>query len=249
VTGVRQILREQGRIDVLVNNAGEKLHLSQSGDETTIEPEWLFATAAPPVALVDATFASIVELGRRGTGVHSRPVRLALRCRSDAADARSSYFGASVAFGAPRDTLVPSAADLDLPFTTHNAELADILAPELGRHLAQLHAAASTAHQVKRVVKRRLSGSPVTVGSVAKDLGTSLRTLQRRITAEGTTFRRILDEARQELVRQYLADPEIRISETAFLLGYQDANSFYRAFRTWEGTTPAHWRDGRGTPH
>jgi AraC-like DNA-binding protein len=163
------------------------------------------------------------------------------RCRGCA----EQLFRRLVAFGAPRDTLVLSAADLDLPFTTHNAEFADILAPELGRHLAQLHAAASTAHQVKRVVKRRLSGSPVIVGSVAKDLGTSLRTLQRRITAEGTTFRRILDEARQELVRQYLADPEIGISETAFLLGYQDANSFYRAFRTWEGTTPAHWRDGR----
>ena len=181
--------------------------------------------------------------------MHIRPVRLALRCRGDAEDARSSYFGVSVAFGAPCDTLVFSAADLDLPFTMHNAELAGILAPALERHLAQLHVAASTAHQVKLVVKRRLSGNPVTVGSVAKDLGTSLRTLQRRITSEGTTFRRILDEARQELVRQYLADPEIGISETAFLLGYQDANSFYRAFRTWEGTTPAHWRDGRGTPH
>lgn len=223
--------------------------LTPSGGDTAIEPEWPFATTAPPAAVVDATFASIIELGRRGTGTHIRPRRLALRCRPDAEDARSSYFGASIEFGASCNAMVLGAADLDLPFTMHNAELADVLAPELERHLAALHAEASTAHQVKQIVKRRLSGSPVTVGSVAKDLGTSLRTLQRRITAEGTTFRRILDEARQELVRHYLADPEIGISEAAFLLGYQDANSFYRAFRTWEGTTPAHWRDGRGTSH
>jgi NAD(P)-dependent dehydrogenase (short-subunit alcohol dehydrogenase family) len=59
----------------------------------------------------------------------------------------------------------------------------------------------------------------------------------------------IADAGSLVLVRQYLADLEIGISETAFLLGYQNANSFYRAFRSWEGTTPAHWRDARGTPH
>ncbi|WP_457334653.1 AraC family transcriptional regulator ligand-binding domain-containing protein [Rhizobacter sp. P5_C2] len=228
---------------------GEVLRLNPSGADTAIEPEWPFATTSPPAALVDATFASIIELGRRGTGTHLRPRRLALRCRRDGEEARSSYFGVSIEFGASCNALVLGSADLDLPFTMHNAELTDMLAPGLERHLADLHAVASTAHQVKQIVKRRLSASPVSVGSVAKDLGTSVRTLQRRITAEGTSFRRILDEARQELVRQYLADPEIGISEAAFLLGYQDANSFYRAFRSWEGTTPAHWRDARGTSH
>jgi AraC-like DNA-binding protein len=47
---------------------------------------------------------------------------------------------------------------------------------------------------------------------------------------------------RQELVRQYLLQPSIDTNEVAYLLGYEDPNSFYRAFRTWEGTTPAHWR-------
>jgi AraC-like DNA-binding protein len=229
--------------------AGEALRLSPSAGETAIEPEWPFATMPPPAALVDATFASIIELGRRGTGTHIRPRRLSLQCARDAEDTRSSYFGTGVEFGASCNVLVLSSVDLDLPFTMHNAELADILAPELERRLAELRAVASTTHQVKQIVKRRLSGNPVTIGLVAKDLGTSMRTLQRRITSEGTTFRSILDEARQELVRQYLADPEIGISEAAFLLGYQDANSFYRAFRTWEGTTPAHWRDGRATSH
>ena len=55
-------------------------------------------------------------------------------------------------------------------------------------------------------------------------------------------FRQLLLEARQELVHQYLTQPDVQVAEVAFLLGYEDANSFYRAFRTWEGTTPAHWR-------
>jgi AraC-like DNA-binding protein len=77
---------------------------------------------------------------------------------------------------------------------------------------------------------------------VAKELGMSARTLQRRITDEGATFRQLLLEARQELARQYLTQSSIEITEAAYLLGYDDANSFHRAFKTWEGTTPGHWR-------
>jgi AraC-like DNA-binding protein len=77
---------------------------------------------------------------------------------------------------------------------------------------------------------------------VARELGLSERTLQRRITDEGTTFRQMLNETRHELVRQYLGNASVEINEAAFLVGYEDPNSFYRAFRSWEGQTPAEWR-------
>ena len=53
--------------------------------------------------------------------------------------------------------------------------------------------------------------------------------------AYSTTFRTLLLEARQELAREYLNRPDIDVAEVAYLLGYEDSNSFYRAFRTWEG--------------
>ena len=71
----------------------------------------------------------------------------------------------------------------------------------------------------------------------------SERTLQRRIEEEGTTFRRLLTEARQELGRQLMSDPSVEIDKVAFLLGFQDSSSFYRAFREWEGMTPSEWRN------
>ena len=79
----------------------------------------------------------------------------------------------------------------------------------------------------------------------------SERTLQRRITEEGKTFRELLSEARQELGRQLLSNPSTDIDEVACLLGYQDRSSFYRAFRDWEGLTPLQWRElnGRDAPH
>jgi len=99
---------------------------------------------------------------------------------------------------------------------------------------------------VKWLLKQMLAGGRPDITDVARELGLGVRTLQRRIVEEGTTFRDLLLAVRQELVRTYLAQPGIQINEVAFQLGYEDTNSFFRAFRNWEGTTPSHWRmDGR----
>jgi AraC-like DNA-binding protein len=65
--------------------------------------------------------------------------------------------------------------------------------------------------------------------------------LQRRLTEEGITFQRLLEEARHELARHYLLHSSLELNQTAYLLGYEDANSFYRAFHHWEGTSPGQW--------
>ncbi|HEX9100614.1 MAG TPA: helix-turn-helix transcriptional regulator, partial [Polyangia bacterium] len=52
----------------------------------------------------------------------------------------------------------------------------------------------------------------------------------------------LLDEARLELARTYLADPHIKAVDVAFLLGFSDSSAFYRAFRRWTGMTPVEFR-------
>ena len=68
------------------------------------------------------------------------------------------------------------------------------------------------------------------------------RTLQRRLTDANASFKQLLTQARHEQAIEYLADPSLDIKEVAFLIGYEDQNSFYRAFRLWEGDTPSRWR-------
>ena len=116
------------------------------------------------------------------------------------------------------------------------------LHPHFENQLKEGRARKSILGQVKWVLRRLLSGSRPDLLMIAKELGMSERTLQRRITEEGTTFRQLLNETRHELVRQYLGNASVEITEAAFLIGYEDPNSFYRAFRSWEGKTPAEWR-------
>jgi AraC-like DNA-binding protein len=138
-------------------------------------------------------------------------------------------------------------ADLNRLFPGHNRELLDILTPALTAALSDYRAGGTVSEHVKVALKRRLPGGRPDVEGVAHDLGMSERTLQRRITDEGTTFRALLVEARQELCQQLLSDPSVDITEAACLLGYQDTSSFYRAFREWMGVTPSQWRERNGS--
>ena len=220
----------------------EELQIKVSKDECVIEPVWLHAQEETPPLLTDSAFASFVELGRRGTGHCVTPKRVELKRAAEATGFYETYFKGPIKFKARRNALVLHATDLDRPFLTYNAELLDMLNPQLERALEERRAQSSISEQVKWILKRRLAGSRPEISTVARELGLSDRTLQRRIIDDGATFRQLLLEARQELAHEYLNRPEMDVTEVAFLLGYEDSNSFYRAFRTWEGTTPSQLR-------
>ena len=74
----------------------------------------------------------------------------------------------------------------------------------------------------------------------------SARTLQRRLTDAGITFQQLVEDTRRELAHHYLKHSAFELNETAYLLGYEDANSFFRAFQLWEGTPPGEWRAQHG---
>ena len=96
-------------------------------------------------------------------------------------------------------------------------------------------------------IKRLLAGRRPDLRDVARELGVSTRTLQRRLGDAGVTFQQLLEDARRELARHYLLHSSLDLIETAYLLGYEDANSFFRAFQQWEAILARAL--ARGTSH
>jgi len=133
-------------------------------------------------------------------------------------------------------------ADLNKPFVSYNAELLDILVPALDRKLEQQSHSLTLAQQIRWVLRRRLTAGRPDIRSVATELAMSERSLQRKLTDEGLTFQGMLSDVRHQLALEYLADPKLTIMEVAYSLGYEDQNSFFRAFRQWENLTPTAWR-------
>ncbi|MFC4099159.1 helix-turn-helix domain-containing protein [Paenibacillus xanthanilyticus] len=220
----------------------ESLSIAEEGDRCAIELDWQSGGLSGPPLLAGITLAFLLELGRRGTGkpLTARLVEFA----QPMGDARAleAYFGCPVRTGASRNRLTLRRRDVDLPFITYNEELLDILTPALDHSLVERQSASTTSQTVIRIMKRRLTEGGLDMRSVARELGMSDRTLQRRLADEQASFKQLLTQARREQARAYLADPSLDIKEVAFLIGYEDQNSFYRAFRLWEGDTPANWR-------
>lgn len=104
--------------------------------------------------------------------------------------------------------------------------------------------APSFRDQVRAVLRRRLGRGVVDVDSVSRGLHVSARTLQRRLTAEGTRFQRLLDAERHEIAVDQVRRGK-RVREAAKAAGFAESASFCRAFRRWTGRTPEQFR-GRG---
>ncbi len=219
--------------------ACEFFRTEETKDAWTITKDWPFATEPEPAVSVDLSFIFLLELGRRGSGRHIRPRRIELIRSGPAAPELAAYFGGQIVFGSTRNAMTFHVDDLALPFPGHSPEFLDLVTPGLAAAFSELEEGAEIAERVKAALKRCLASGRPEVAVVARELGMSERTLQRRITQEATTFRALLSDARRELSQQLLGDPAIQIDEVTYLLGYQDTTSFYRAFREWAGISPA----------
>lgn len=220
----------------------EKIRVACRNGECAVEFIWLLAEDAEPALIVDLCLSWILSIGRRGIGSALTPLRLELTRKPAHREMLEEHFGCRVKFKATHNALIFRESDLDRPFVTHNAEMLAVLGPQLDAEL-RAHEARQTVHeQVKISLKRQLAGQRPLIHEIARALGLSSRTLQRRLTENGLTFQHVLEEARRELAAHYLGHSGLELNEIAYLLGYDDPNSFFRAFHEWEGTTPGQWR-------
>ncbi len=219
----------------------ESLRITEEGDSCIIELAWSTPGDAGPPVLTGITLAFLLELGRRGTGQPLTARRVEFAQAMGDVQALEAYFGCPVRTGAAHNRLVLHRRDLDRSFLSYNEELLEILTPAV-EHSLDEQQPRSITEAVKWILKSSLTAGVPDVQAVARELGVSARTLQRQLAGENTSFKLLLSEARHELARAYLTDPSLDLKEVAFLIGYEDQNSFYRAFRSWEGDTPSNWR-------
>lgn len=224
----------------------EEIRVHTKDDETIVEFFYLEAKEVQPDVLVDVCLAWIASLARRGTDGEVTPQRVELTRAAQHRELVEDHYGCRVRFNAGRNALVYRTSDLDRPFVTHNAELLALTGGQLETELQERNASADVGEQVKHTLKRSLAGKRPTLQHVARELGMSTRSLQRRLTDAGVTFQQLVEDTRRELARHYLKQSAVELNEAAYLLGYEDANSFFRAFHLWEGTSPGEWRSRQG---
>jgi AraC-like DNA-binding protein len=222
---------------------GEQVSVESARKEARIRFHWLHVEEALPMMLVDVTFASLVALAGHGIGSPVVPLRVELARRRNDEKILQQHFGCPIRFDAPIDQLVLEEAVLVRPFVTHNRDLLAVLLPALDAALDETLPSRSIADDVRTVLSRRMSGERPSVEKVAEELRMSPRTLQRRLGDLGTSYQSLLDDVRHDTSRRLLANTDLNAGEVAFLVGFEELNSFTRAFHGWEGVTPSRWRE------
>jgi len=191
---------------------------------------------------VDMEFASLVTFGRRFASPEVSPIKVAMRRPEPSFKALyGEIFKCAIAFGQAENSITFSQADTQRALISADHRAAEWLEFGAKAALEKMDDIAVTP-RVRAQLERMLQGDEPTLATVASELCMSERTLQRRLTAEGQTFRRVLDEMRRDVAQRSLAAGKRNVPELAYLLGFEDSNSFYRSFRRWTGTTPESYR-------
>ena len=173
----------------------------------------------------------------------------AVRFRHDAPDdirEHRELFRCAIEFGAEHTEIEFDDAVLDASMRDANDAYSAIFVEQVERALARLPPETRTSASVRAAARAALSSGHCTGSGTARSLGLSVRTMQRRLRADGTSFEEIIDALRREMALACL-DKELTVPEIAWLLGYADASAFHHAFKRWTGRSPEQVRSARGT--
>jgi len=150
--------------------------------------------------------------------------------------------------GCPMRTQTPwlglalSRQSWELPLRRRDAVLQSVLLRNADEIAARLLKPNDVVSDLRRILLSRLAQGDSNIESVARFMGTSVRSLQRRLTYLGSRYQDVLDSIRREAAGQYLSDRALSISEVGYLLGYSEPAAFHRAFKRWHGSTPHEFR-------
>jgi AraC-like DNA-binding protein len=140
--------------------------------------------------------------------------------------------------------IVIAAADLDRP----NPKADDQLARQARQLIEAVMSPAerTTVQEVEQLIAVLLPSGRATVQTCAASLGVTVRTLQRSLDVENESFSALLHRARMQLATQYLANPRMRVTDVAQMLGYSSIGAFTRWHAQTFGAPPLRWRKSTG---
>lgn len=189
----------------------------------------------------ECALAAITSTLRQIVGVRLVPREVTFRHAAPAdAGPHRAFFGCPVTFGAPLDGVHLSADALARRTLLGDEGLSAYLLAQLDALRADT-ADRSIAAAVRGAVADALPDGPPSRAQVARRLGMSERTLQRRLADDGASFQDLSTQARRDAAEALLRAGSHNLAEVAFLTGFSDQSAFTRAFKRWTGSTPAQW--------
>jgi len=250
---VRSMLRAFVRLQRLLHDASA--HQLEEGPAQATLRFGLEPGYSLPEVIWDYLAATLVLRLRRMVEGSMTPVEVWLpRARFEDEARAQDVFRAPIRYERPHAAVRLPRALLDARLTTTDATLHALLAEQLERALGLPEGGRRVLPRaeedvlvlVRRELRTSLPRGDATLAAAARALGTSARSLQRRLAERGTGFHAIVEEVRRALAEELLASHRATVTEAAFAVGFADVAAFTRAFRRWNGVPPGEWSRSLG---
>jgi AraC-like DNA-binding protein len=221
---------------------GSGVQLTDAGAQTFIRIQ--FGSRELPATCDEIEYWSVLLLkyGRwiAGFDLPLREVRFSHPAPEDTSE-HDRIFGCRLCFDAAESGLLIDSAELDRPSLHANPEVARTHERFADDCLTRLDDC-SLKRQLRELLSTVLERGPRDLQTAATTLHIGMRTLQRRLRDEGTSYRQVVDELRRDIALSRLAKTDAPIEEITYLIGFSELSPFYRAFRRWTGKTPVEYR-------
>lgn len=202
-----------------------------------------FVTLAPQLAVyhqIDGALLMAKEANEEYFDIKPIKVILTHPCPDGCEAEYDAFFQCEVNFSQATNAIVYSREDFYGSLAAEKDGLFEL------SHIEQLcvktfrdKKGSSTIESVIFMIERILMHGEPSRNEIAKSLSMSVRTLQRKLAAEGSSYQSLLDQTRKKLAADYLVNTELDNNNIAILLGYSEGSQFYRAFRRWYSISPS----------
>ena len=201
---------------------------------------------APPRCIREGLLAFLVSIARKLTG-RMLPLKGVFFAHEPPQDGHihAEFFGVEPTWRAPHDELLFEAWILEVPMLRADPAIASILEGHVRELVSSFRDSGGLSRRVRQAIAELLPSCRATAGDVAAALSVSVRSLQRGLAFEGTSFAHLSKEVRRNLAMRMLRDPSIPVERVVERAGFRDRSAFNRAFKQWTGDTPSRFRKSR----
>ncbi|MEP4197112.1 MAG: AraC family transcriptional regulator ligand-binding domain-containing protein [Aliishimia sp.] len=222
------------------------VHIDIRDDKDTLSVSFTSPLVDRPFPVLlgwfDLTF--LVAIARKASATNIIPRRIEMAQLWPSWSDAEEYFGCEIV-QSDAYRLVLNQEDADRPLVSRNDSGWAEIVKDLPNKFAGNMITGSIAARARQALLEGLPGGQAGADQIARMLGLSKRSLQRRLAEEDMQFKEILEDTRRALALSYLQRRDIGMQEIALLLGFRDPSSFFRAFKGWTGQTPRSLRGER----
>ena len=191
----------------------------------------------------ETTFVMLTNIIREVTGKEIFPQQVSFEHPSSDMLLYSHYFQCPVQFDGKENALQFDTADLEIPTVKADKHIQQYLVERMDEEKRGISLRADTLlTDIRHLIKESLPSGIPSIIQVAEHQGVSARTLKRRLSEKGKTFRELVQHVQQEEALALLKTSRQSISEIAFMTGFSEQSAFNRAFRRWTGESPSDYR-------